>query len=287
MNLGVIKESSPVIVLNATRIVQKKIYSFSTEGRSRPDCFVRLPSSFGPDSPIIITVHGITRNPLEHMIHLAPWADKYGAVLVAPIFSTRLYRGYQQLLCRDKLNRADHFLDQILTELTDRLGLTSSKLHFFGFSGGGQFVHRYAMAYPDRVAAAAVAAAGWYTFPDPARAYPLGIGKSGDLEDINFGVAEFLKIRFLALVGTLDTKRDKSLNQSTEICSVQGDTRVERARRWVTAMNNCANEMGMEQKSRLIEIPGVGHSFKKCMVDGNVGERVFEFLFESEKCKGS
>jgi pimeloyl-ACP methyl ester carboxylesterase len=43
-------------------------------------------------------------------------------------------------------------------------------LYLSGHSGGAQFVQRYALAHPERVAASVLSSAGWYTFPNPARA---------------------------------------------------------------------------------------------------------------------
>ena len=56
-------------------------------------------------------------------------------------------------------------------------GAAAGPFYLFGFSGGAQFAHRYVLAHPDRVAAAGIGAAGWYTFPDSATPYPYGLGR--------------------------------------------------------------------------------------------------------------
>ena len=47
------------------------------------------------------------------------------------------------------------------------------RVDLVGFSGGAQFAHRFAMLYPGCVRRVVVAAAGWYTYIDPSRPFPL------------------------------------------------------------------------------------------------------------------
>ena len=45
-------------------------------------------------------------------------------------------------------------------------GLADTPLHLIGFSGGGQFAHRFAQRHPGRVAACCALSAGAWTHPD-------------------------------------------------------------------------------------------------------------------------
>ena len=55
----------------------------------------------------------------------------------------------------------------------------------------------------------------------------------------------------------------------------QGTTRVERARRWVTAMQAAALTYSLDPAVTRTEVEGVGHSFKSFCESGDLVERVF------------
>jgi pimeloyl-ACP methyl ester carboxylesterase len=57
------------------------------------------------------------------------------------------------------------FLDQVLRQLRKEYAL-QPKILLTGYSRGGQFAHRYALAHPDRDAAVAPLASGTWTTPD-------------------------------------------------------------------------------------------------------------------------
>ena len=116
----------------------------------------------------------------------AYFAERYGVILVAPLFPKDRFCDYQRLGREGRGERADHALNRILAEVRLLTGTDINRLYMFGYSGGGQFVHRYALAYPERMARIVIAAAGWYTFPDQNVNYPRGIKKAKGLPDIHF-----------------------------------------------------------------------------------------------------
>ena len=134
--------------------------------------FVYLPQKCSGYTSQFVSVHGVSRNAREHAERFSPLAEEYGVVLVAPLFSRRHFCDYQRLGREGGGRRADHAIQQITREIEYLTGADSSKISMFGFSGGGQFAHRYAMAYPDRVRQLVIGAAGWYTYPDDSRKYP-------------------------------------------------------------------------------------------------------------------
>jgi pimeloyl-ACP methyl ester carboxylesterase len=103
-------------------------------------------------------------------------------------------------------------------------------LRLFGFSGGGQFAHRYALFYPRRVARQVLGAPGWYTFPDPEHRYPLGLRTAPpEWPKLTFNPGRFLRIPTLVLVGEHDNRRDRELNRTRQVDVHQGLDRMERA----------------------------------------------------------
>jgi dienelactone hydrolase len=240
--------------------------------------FVYLPGGAGAGAPVFVGVHGISRNADELVRLFAPYCEKANVVLAAPFFSQGHSSDYQRLGRSGRGPRADLALHSILEEIAWMTGADTSRVHLFGFSGGAQFAHRYTMAYPHRVAAAVISAAGWYTFPDPRRRYPYGIRASRDLPGVRFDPEEFLRVPITAMVGDRDTSTSDL--RSTPRVARQGVDRVERARNWVEAMRAAAKACRLEPLVSFEPIPGGDHSFKGLMDGGRLGERVFAALFK-------
>ena len=59
--------------------------------------FLYVPKVISRDMPHCVSVHGISRNAGEHAALFAPLAERYGVVLVAPVFSRRHFGDYQRL----------------------------------------------------------------------------------------------------------------------------------------------------------------------------------------------
>ena len=244
--------------------------------------FLYRPPRAGAGARVLVVVHGISRNAEEHAHRFKRLAKQYGIVLVAPLFPKATFPDYQRLGQSGKGGRPDRVLRALLDEVGALTGADVSRVYLFGYSGGGQFVHRYAMAYPDQVAAVAVGAAGWYTFPDPAARFPHGLKtRSGSLK-LRFKPAAFLKVPMAALVGERDVRRGSErpeLKQSATVDVQQGLTRLERGRHWIEAMRAAAAAHGLTTAYRYEVLPHASHSFKASMKRGHLGQRAFDFLF--------
>lgn len=227
---------------------------------------------------VLVTVHGISRNAEEHARLFAPFAERYGVVLIAPVFPANRFAKYQQLGKAGHGKRADQTLHQILSEVGTLTGAAINRLYLFGFSGGGQFVHRYAMAYPERVARFMVGAAGWYTFPDATLKYPRGIKQRRDLPDVRLEPERFLKVPGGVVVGERDIKAGSALNKAPHLAEQQGRNRLARAQRWAKAMAAAAHDRGLDTRYVVHILPRCGHSFRRSMRRG-MGKYVFEYLF--------
>lgn len=248
----------------------------SLPGRRSLDYFVFVPETAANDAPLLVTVHGISRNAREQAESFAPLAARHGFSVVAPHFDEEDFDDYQRLGRRGRGPRADAALDRLIDAL-GRRGVASHQLFLFGFSGGGQFVHRYVMAHPERVRAGIVASAGWYTFPDPALDYPYGIRLDAELPGVRLRPRAFLRVPMLAVVGDEDRERDDGLRRSHALDRQQGRNRVERARRWVRAMRTAAEEREMRPRVELALLEGAGHSFEDSMRAG-LGELVVDYV---------
>lgn len=238
-----------------------------------------VPTTGGENAPVFVTVHGISRNAEEHARRYAKWAERYGVVLVAPLYPRERFPDYQRLNCAGCGPRADVVLEQIVAEVGSDTGARTDRLYLFGFSGGGQFVHRFALLHPERVARVAVGAAGWYTLPDPALKFPLGIRPSREFARLAPDPDRFLAVPACVLVGERDVRLGSALRTSSKVVSWQGENRFERGRHWVEAMRAAADERGLGTEFCFEALPRAGHSFTQAMRRGGLGRRVFRFLF--------
>lgn len=238
-------------------------------------------------APILVTVHGISRNVEEHAKLFAPYAEEHGVVLVAPFFTSERNAGYQRLSEEGAAQRADLALDAIVDEVAASTGADGSQFRLFGFSGGAQFAHRYTLAHPERIISAAIGAAGWYTFPDNRTPYPYGLGASPERSKLRFDPDRFLRVPIAVFVGDADTTGGESFRRDPSLDAQQGMTRRERARRWVKAMNQAARQRGLAPPASYQEVTGIHHSFRQFMTEGDLGERVFATLFGSSSPVGA
>jgi pimeloyl-ACP methyl ester carboxylesterase len=230
------------------------------------------PAQAGPDAPLLVVVHGYSRDTAELVERFAPLCEAAGVVLAAPHFDVQRFSDYQRLGRRGA--RADRALDAMLAELRTSLGMLLGRVSLFGFSGGGQFVHRTVMAHPKRFASAAVAAPGWFTFPTRDHAYPLGVRGARRKLGVRMRPESFLLVPMLVAVGEHDDDpRAENLRRGAELDAQQGASRLERATRWVRAMEDAASAHGAASRVRLAVIPNAAHSFADCM-DNGLGELV-------------
>jgi len=232
---------------------------------------------------VLVLVHGETRNPRIIMDVFRTYADRLGATLIAPIFDKKTSANYQRLGFNQR--KSDNILPHIklrsiLDEVNRLTDIPTKRFHLFGHSGGAQFAHRYAIAFPDTVMRCAISAAGWYTFPDEAVAFPYGMKAMTGLPFVAPDIEKFLNIPMCVLVGANDTGRGSNLKKSARIDRMQGRTRLERAERWVAAMTEAARGRGLEPCTHLQVLPGAGHDLASMEARGDIGRRVSRFLFE-------
>ncbi len=173
----------PMMALQADRRVSYALYV--PEAHYNPD-----PSRYpgGPARlPLLVDVHGTTRVVTGVYEGLRGLADSAPCAVLAPLFPAGV-EGPQDLdsykVLRSRTLRADLALLAALDEVAWRWpGIDAGRVYMAGFSGGGQFAHRFLYLYPERLAAVSVGAPGRVTSLDPARAWPQGVADVAALFD--------------------------------------------------------------------------------------------------------
>lgn len=233
--------------------------------RTMPACYL---ANIRPSQPVLVAVHGISRNAAEIAMRFALDPAFAGTTIIAPLFTREGFGQYQQLLAhKEGQVRADLALIALLDDLAAEHGIPSDPFALFGFSGGAQMAHRFAMFHPRRVRRLCVVSAGWYCMPHTDLAYPHGIGdgKGGAI----FG-PEFLDIPTTVIVGNRDTRVDASVRQDEIINLRQGRNRLRRARCYTRALRCYAEGQGKDSAPTLLTLPGMSHDFHQCVAEGGL-----------------
>jgi pimeloyl-ACP methyl ester carboxylesterase len=223
-----------------------------------PDAYV---VNRGEPAPVLFAIHGISRNAAEMATRFAEHPRFADWTIVAPLFEKARFGQYQQLLAGSGQTRSDLGLLGLLDELRDQFKIDCDQLALFGFSGGAQFAHRFAMLYPARVRAVVAVSAGWYLMPDPDLAWPYGFGDGVPLP-IDRPAA--LDVPITVVVGDNDLRIDGSVRQTPLINMMQGETRLRRAKRWAKAMHKAADETGRKSGVELRLLANGVHDFGAC-----------------------
>ncbi len=192
-------------------------------------------------------------------------ANRLGIIVLAPQFDRHRFKNdYQRLNIRGP--RADIRLNTLVAIIGKRFpGMNTKKIYFFGFSGGGQFVHRYAALHPEKIAKAVAGGAGWYMWPDKRYIYPVGIRVPSRYKDFKIKLKELCSVKLLVLVGKMDEGRGAYRNRrrKLDLNSIQGRGRHQRGENWVRLMKAFAKKNKIPCNIEFGSVRGVGHKVSR------------------------
>ncbi|MDY6838408.1 MAG: hypothetical protein SWH78_10570 [Thermodesulfobacteriota bacterium] len=228
---------------------------------------------------ILVSVHGYTgsrtnaRGRAKVRTYAEYWtdlADEKGWVVLAPHFDERRFNKDYQRLNPSGL-RADLRLNALVDEVGKMLpGIPTAPILVFGFSGGGQFVHRYLTFSPERVDRAVCGAPGWYLWQDPTLPYPVGTARKTLPCGLRPRWRQLCGAKVLLIVGERDIAQSafRKRYKKYDLMSLQGKGRKERAENWFASLQQMANEERWSFRMALKVLPRAGHvvnqSFLEC-----------------------
>lgn len=242
------------------------------------DYFAYVPRSASMTSPLMISVHGIERQALQHAVRFSPLAEAGGFVVLAPLFSKSRMPRYQRAERGPNGDSPIEAFELTVDHFQRASGLRPAPIRLFGYSGGAQFAMRQVLLGSLPVARLALAAPGWFTMPDEALQFPYGVAASKASEGRQPDLDRLLATPTLLMVGGSDTRRDSSLNRNRIVEETQGGTRVERAQRWHAAIGATAQRRGVPSKAQLQVLPGAPHDFNDNMQSYGLGDIVANWL---------
>lgn len=173
---------------------------------------------------LLVVIHGRSRGAERYIQQFTAFADRHQYVVIAPLFAPSIR--YQELGLGGE--RADQRLLDLVDEVADDLAIQGDQFDLFGYSGGGQFAHRFLYVQPGRLRSVIIGAPGTVTLPDKSLRWPSGLRGLGQLAGTRISLEEIGRPRVLLVVGADDVTQE-DLNQNPWAMRA-GSTRLGRAR---------------------------------------------------------
>ncbi len=229
--------------------------------------------------PILVAIHGSGRGAQRYRTEFSTFAEEHHCLVLAPLFPCGIIEpgegdNYKFIKYHDI--RFDRVLLAMLDEVAERYRVDMTRLLIHGFSGGGQFVHRFLYLHPRRIAAASIGAPGRITLLDDKLPWWLGtrdfIAEFGTAPDLD----ALRKVAVQMIVGAED-KDTWEITMTPESrrwmpgANDAGATRIER----LTTLRDNFVRKGIAV--RLDVVPGVAHEG----VNPALFRRVTDFLAEA------
>ena len=216
----------------------------------------------GQAAPLVVAVHGSHRDHLATRDAFLPLAESRPLHVLAPLFPEGVtapgYGDGYKFLSDPGIDYVA-LLDRMIAGFAADHGPVQGKPFLFGFSGGAQFAHRYALFRAADLSGLVIAAPGAVTLPradlpwwpglDGAKA---ATGHAPDLPSLR-------RIPVLLTIGAEDRaagilRSDPSQRDFSAHAGVAGADRIARAQ----ALRQALLDQGIA--AALIQIPGAGHA---------------------------
>ncbi|MCU1615937.1 MAG: poly aspartic acid hydrolase [Frankiales bacterium] len=210
--------------------------------------------------PLLVIMHGTARTAMEYRDAFADFAERHGAVVLAPLFPASL-SDPEELHHFKFLDSGGTRWDQVLLDIVDEVGeafrVQRERFLLHGFSGGGQFAHRFFYLHPDRLAAVSIGAPGRVTLLDAAQPWWLGVQDIGARFGIRLDVPAMTQVPVQMVVGAEDTETWEINNVGDPNwlpgAERAGATRIER----LASLRDSFTDAGIGVRFDLV--PGVAH----------------------------
>ena len=222
-----------------------------------------VPKDHTPEAdplPLVVIQHGTGRSAELYRDRWKGFAIEHRCVILTPLFPAGLiepgelhsykFLEYQGI-------RFDEELLHIVDEVGARFNTRTSRFFLHGFSGGGQFAHRFFYAHPDRLSGVSIGAPGRITQLDDS--LPWWLGTKGFFEKfgLRIDLEALRRVPVQMVVGAEDTDTWEINNPGgpnwLDGVADTGHTRVER----LETLRDNYRAHGIEVRWDVV--PGVGH----------------------------
>jgi poly(3-hydroxybutyrate) depolymerase len=212
--------------------------------------------------PLLVVVHGSHRNAEAYRDRLADWAEEHQTIVLSPLFPSGIIEpgennNYKQILFHDI--RYDLVLLAMVAEAAAIYRIASNRFMLYGYSGGGQFAHRFLYLHPERLRAVSIGAPGSVTLIDDSYDWWPGTANLEDLFGRPLDLEQMRSVSVQMVVGSDDTGSMAGFDSKRSMPGSDraGSTRVERVE--TLRANFEAHGIGVQHTI----VPGVGHESYK------------------------
>ncbi|MCW4459846.1 S9 family peptidase [Microbacterium sp. MPKO10] len=196
-----------------------------------------LPAETDESTRLVVSVHGSKRDPLGALQAFRDLAAWHNVAVIAPHFP-RLAHDSEDLLGYKMLRWGNMHYDEILfsmiAEAHQSYGTPVGRFAISGYSGGGQFVERFALFHSRRLIAAAIGAPGRVTLPTFDHPWWVGLRDTESRLGLTADLEALRRLPTQIVVGSLDVGPAVEVSRTSEIwresMGIAGATRVDRAR---------------------------------------------------------
>jgi poly(3-hydroxybutyrate) depolymerase len=183
--------------------------------------------------PLLVVVHDSTSNAEACRDAFIPFADRNRCAVLAPLFPAlpggiSVPAAPYKFLVTSQV-RFDQMLLTTIAEVAADHHIDASRFLLHGFSGGGQFAHRFFYLHPDRLKAVSIASPGRITPLDFSRPWWAGVADTSRVFGTAIRLDEIRSVPVQVLVGSDDTGPTEPGNPGG-IAGATGHDRVQRAR---------------------------------------------------------
>lgn len=241
------------------------------DGWAGPSLDVRLfvPGDVAPESPVLIVMHGWSRDAPRYFDDWSKLGEQHGFVVAVPHFTVEAFPSSNDYNSghvfdadsgemRPKHEWTFAAIEALFDDVVARTGSERKRYTLFGHSAGSQFVHRFLFYMPDaRVDRYIAANAGWYTMPDADVVYPYGLDGAGISEA---QLAAALGKDLVLMLGREDVDRDDPNLRKTPEADAQGPNRYVRGLNMFEAAEAAAEELGANLRWRVTIVDDAGHT---------------------------
>lgn len=221
----------------------------------------RTLTSAADPTPVIAAMHGTQREVETCRDAFAALAEEYGCVVLAPLFPCGLLEygdtdNYKRLVFRNI--RFDLILLEMVAEVGQRYGLQLDRLLLHGFSGGGQFAHRFFYLHPEQLAAVSIGAPGAVTLLDETRDWWVGTRNVKDIFGKDLDIEAMRRVRACTTIGGADLGTEEITVPTSSPHWMPGANHAgdDRQRR-LAALRDRLDRNGIQVEHTVV--PGAGH----------------------------
>lgn len=201
---------------------------------------------------LLVIIHGSSRTAERYRDACIELAEQHHCLVLVPLFPLGIPVGETEdlyKLQRPGEVRYDRLLLAMVDEVCQRYGQRDTRFYLHGFSGGGQFAHRFYYLRPQQLHAVSIAAPGQITLPDPQHNWGRGVADMAELFGCELDLTAMKQVPVQLLVGEEDTELQADQSPPFELRS-----RRER----VQQLSQSYTASGF--RVTLQTVPGVGHN---------------------------